>query len=188
MTPVPQPYNVAAGKPAAASSTAAGSSASQAVDGDTATFWRAQTSSPPSVDFEVKLGGPHTVMAVELVVAQAIEGPTTHVVSVALPGGSYSDRITFHGVTRDGETIAQSMPSPARGVDSVRIRTTSSPSAIGWREVRIIGLPEASAVAVPLRAVAQRPRGAGLTAPVLGLGSGKGDQEVIAFTVVADLR
>ena len=56
---------------------------------------------------------------------------------------------------------------------------------LGWLG---IGLPEASGAADGQQRVAQRSRGPGLMAPVVTMGDRGWAEEVIAFTVVADLK
>ncbi|MCL5074512.1 MAG: discoidin domain-containing protein [Chloroflexi bacterium] len=136
-TPTPGATNIALGRPASASATASGSAAALAVDGDTNTLWNAGTY--PSAWWEVDLGTPSQVTGIELVVSQAPSGYTTHEVWTYTAAGSGSLVYTFGGNTSDGQVLSYTFSSPLSGVSRVRINTTSSPSWVAWREVRVYG-------------------------------------------------
>lgn len=181
-TTTPAPSNVALGKVAAASATAPGTTAANAVDGDAATVWRAEAPVPPSVYLDVKLGGVYTIVGLELLIDQPVAGVTVHTVATASQDGVFADKLVFNQYTRDGQLLAHTFDQPIRGVMVVRVTTTSSPALAGWREVRFFGLPEGSTFE-------ERRRTSGLSLPLL-MATPAHEQgvPVIVFKIVADLR
>ena len=78
---------------------------------------------------------------IELVVAQAPAGQTSHQIWVGEASGALTKvREYIDALTVDDQTL--SMPvDPPLAVDRVLILTTKSPSWIAWREVRVFGVP-----------------------------------------------
>lgn len=112
-------------------------------DGDTGTIWNsgddmpwADPSSPPFVEFDY--AAPRWVEAIELVVAQGVAGDTIHEVWLRDADGDWdsSPVETFEESTSDGQVLSHHL-SAARHVTGVYVRTTSSPSTVAWREIRI---------------------------------------------------
>ncbi len=113
--------------------------AQNAIDGDLDTIWN-------SLDFPaqwlaIALDEPHLVERVELVIAQAPPGPTTHVMWVDNGSGvrTFSRRFAdLH--TEDGQTLTIEF-DPPKPVKEILVQTLESPSWVAWREVRILGSP-----------------------------------------------
>ena len=110
-----------------------------AIDGDTETVWSAQDH--PAQWISIALDGIYLVDRIELVVAQAPPGPTTH--ALWLDNGSgvrtrFMQLTEIH--TEDGQTLAIDV-NPPRPVEELLVQTLDSPSWVAWREVRIFGLP-----------------------------------------------
>ena len=78
---------------------------------------------------------------IELVVAQAPAGQTSHQIWVGEASGALTKvREYIDALTVDDQTL--SMPvDPPLAVDRVLILTTKSPSWVAWREVRVFGVP-----------------------------------------------
>lgn len=116
-------------------------SAQLAIDGDLDSIWNSQQLAPQW--FSIAFDSVYLVDKIELVVTQFPAGPTTH--EVWLGGGSdtrvLQERlIDVH--TEDGQ-ILEIAVEPPRRVREVLILTLDSPSWVGWREVRVFGLPSA---------------------------------------------
>ncbi|MXZ23085.1 MAG: hypothetical protein F4Y84_21270 [Caldilineaceae bacterium SB0665_bin_25] len=110
-----------------------------ATDGDPETVWNAQNF--PAQWISIALDGLYLVERIELVVAQAPSGPTTHILWVDNGSGV---RTRFRHLsdiyTEDGQTLAIEM-KPPRPIREILIQTLDSPSWVAWREVRIYGSP-----------------------------------------------
>ncbi len=112
-----------------------------AVDGDLDTMWSAE-----ELAFQwlsVILGDSYLVNRIQMVVAQAPAGPTTHEVWL---GNSSNTRALYKRFTdiptEDGQTLDVVIDPPLPAID-VLINTVDSPSWVAWREVRIFGSPSA---------------------------------------------
>lgn len=113
--------------------------AQYAIDGDPETFWRSQVH--PAQWISVTLDDLYIAERIELVVAQAPAGPTTHV--LWLDNGSdvrtrLKQLTDIH--TKDGQTVTIEI-NPPRTVKGLLVQTLEGPSWVAWREVRIFGLP-----------------------------------------------
>ncbi len=148
-TPAPAPYptNTAAPTPASPNVAPLGTvrvssgedGAQYAIDGDAETVWSAQDH--PAQWISIALDGLYLAERIELVVAQAPPGPTTH--ALWLDNGSgvrtrYIQLTDFH--TEDGQTLTIDI-NPPRPVRELLVQTLDSPSWVAWREVRIFGMP-----------------------------------------------
>ncbi len=110
-----------------------------AVDGDLDSLWN--SGRIPLGWFRIALDGPYLVNRVELVIAQAPPGPTTHELWLGDGSGTrslYERLINEH--TEDGQTLTVTI-EPPRSINEVLVRTVSSPSWVAWREVRVFGIP-----------------------------------------------
>ena len=118
-------------------------SAHLAVDGDLESLWN--SGRIPLGWIRIALDGQHLVNRVEMVVAQAPPGPTTHELWLGDSSGTralYKRLISEH--TEDGQTLAVSV-DPPRNITEVYIRTVQSPSWVAWRELRVFGDPSGDA-------------------------------------------
>jgi F5/8 type C domain-containing protein len=107
--------------------------ASAAVDGDRVTAWHAAFGVPQWI--EIGLDGPTTVTSVELLIAQAENGPTRHMILVAVTGQALQVVGVVDRQTTDGEAIRFAPEAPIENVERIRIETMASPSNAGWYEV-----------------------------------------------------
>ena len=138
-TPEPAPLspNVALNGTVRASS--GDESAQYAIDGDPETVWSAQNH--PAQWISITLDDLYLAERIDLVVAQAPAGPTTHF--LWLDNGS-GVRTRFKQLTdiftEDGQTLTIDI-NPPRRVREILVQTLESPSWVAWREVRIFGRP-----------------------------------------------
>ena len=110
-----------------------------AIDGDPETIWNSQNF--PAQWIAIALDDLYLVEKVELVVAQAPAGPTTHVLWVDNGSGVRTFFRRFADVhTEDGQTLTIEF-NPPRPIKEILIQTLQSPSWVAWREVRILGSP-----------------------------------------------
>jgi hypothetical protein len=116
-----------------ASTEKAKSPALNAVDGDPVTAWHAAFGVPQWI--EIQLDTPSTVHQVTMLIAQAQEGTTKHMIQVEKVGGVYEVVGVVDRVTADGDTLLFRPATPLENVDRIRIETMASPSAAGWYEV-----------------------------------------------------
>ena len=113
--------------------------AQNAIDGDLETIWN--STDFPAMWIAVALDDLYLVEKIELVVAQAPAGPTTHVLWVDNGSGVRTLFRRFADVhTEDGQTLTIEF-NPPSPVKEVLVQTLQSPSWIAWREVRILGTP-----------------------------------------------
>ena len=110
-----------------------------AIDGDLETLWSAGVL--PMQWLAITLDDIYLVDRIEMVVAQAPSGPTTH--EIWLESGSgvrslYKRLVDVH--TEDGQ-ILDVVIDPPRNVNELLIRTLENPSWVAWREVRVFGSP-----------------------------------------------
>ena len=106
-----------------------------ALDGDPVTAWHAAFGVPQWI--EIALDQPSTVRQLMLVVAQATEGTSRHMIQVAEVGGVYQVVGIVDRITADGDTIVFRPTTPLQNVERIRIETMASPSNAGWYEVVI---------------------------------------------------
>jgi len=124
-----------------------------AFDGDPDTNWNAKNLAAQWI--AVTLDTLYHVDRIELVVAQAPAGPTSHVLWLGNGSGvrTLYKRLTDI-YTEDGQTLTIEL-SPPLPVDDLLIQTLDSPSWVAWREVRVFGLPtsetEVSNETLPLK-------------------------------------
>lgn len=139
--------NVALGKPAAASSAAAGYETSRAVDGNTATFWGATTAGMPQW-LTIDLGEPVALHRIE----QSFVDPTTwrFTVEGSLDNAAWT-MLVDHSAGAAGQHFARDVTGRFRYV-----RLTVQHSAGGqWacsQELKVYGAPVARNLAVGVRA------------------------------------
>ena len=136
-TPLPQSRNVAL--TGEGRSSEGEETARLAFDGDLDTLWNAQNFAAQWI--AVTLDGLYLVDRIELVVAQAPAGPTSHVLWLGSGSGvrTLHKRLTdIH--TEDGQTLTIEF-SPPQPVDDLLVHTLESPSWVAWREVRVFGTP-----------------------------------------------
>lgn len=136
-TPPPQSRNVAL--TGEGRSSEGEETAHLAFDGDLDTNWNARNLAAQWI--AVSLDGLYLVDRIELVVAQAPAGPTSHVLWL----GSGSGVRTLHKrlsdiLTQDGQVLTIEF-SPPQLADDILVHTLESPSWVAWREVRVFGTP-----------------------------------------------
>ncbi len=107
-----------------------------AIDGNPDTWWTAYDGAPQW--FALKFTLPYPVTMIELTVAQANEGPTTHEIWLR----DESQTLTLfkrlvNVTTADGDILAIDI-DPPQHVSEVRIVTRKSQGWVAWREVRIL--------------------------------------------------
>jgi F5/8 type C domain len=107
--------------------------AAAAIDGDPATAWHAAFGVPQWI--EVGLGMPTTVNEVVLVIAQSENGPTRHMIQIALTGQPLQVVGVVSRRTTDGDALVFRPDDPIEDVERIRIETLASPSNAGWYEV-----------------------------------------------------
>jgi F5/8 type C domain len=107
--------------------------AAAAIDGDPATAWHAAFGVPQWI--EVGLGMPTTVNEVVLVIAQSENGPTRHMIQIALTGQPLQVVGVVGRKTTDGDALVFRPDDPIEDVERIRIETLASPSNAGWYEV-----------------------------------------------------
>lgn len=136
-TPPPQTRNVAlTGK---GRSSEGEETAHLAFDDDTDTIWNAQNFAAQWI--AVTLDDLYHVDRIELVVAQAPAGPTSHVLWLGNGSGVRTLYKRFTDVyTEDGQTLTIEL-DPPQPVDDLLFHTLESPSWVAWREVRVFGTP-----------------------------------------------
>jgi len=143
------PVNVAIGATVTASWNS--QAAPNLIDGNPNTIWNSGLSAPQWVS--VVLKQPYLVSRVELVVAQAPAGPTSHEIWLEDVSGNFAPYTTLNNInTTDGQTIEVPI-QPARVVRRVMIRTIASPSYVAWREVRVFGVPAPPSELTPVAVV-----------------------------------
>ena len=119
-------------------------SAHLAIDGDLDSIWNATL--PPMQWLSVILDDLYLVDRIEMVIAQAPAGPTTHEVWMGNGSGTrtlYKRLTDVH--TEDGHTLEVAIEPPLN-INEVMIRTLDSPSWVAWREVRVFGTLSANAI------------------------------------------
>ena len=110
-----------------------------ALDGDANSFWSSEQNAPQW--FSVVLDDVYLVDRIEMVVAQAPAGPTTHEVWLGSGSGTRALYKRFTEVhTEDSQTLHVAI-EPPRSIIEVLILTLDSPSWVAWREVRVFGTP-----------------------------------------------
>ena len=120
-------------------------SAYRAIDGDPDTVWSSKQHAPQW--FSTVFNDLYLVDRVEMVVAQAPAGPTTHEIWLGHGSGTrtlYKRLPDVH--TEDGQTLSVTI-EPPQNIDEVLILTVHSPSWVAWREVKVFGSPSANPVA-----------------------------------------
>jgi hypothetical protein len=115
----------------------------KAIDGDRQTFWNAGTHPPPGGGawIEVDVGAVRQLGGLLLVTSQLPDGPTVHEVWASSdPIGEVRTKArlvhTFKGHTRTNEVLRFEFPKRLSG-RYVQIRTTHSPSWVGWVEIEL---------------------------------------------------
>lgn len=127
--------NLALGAATRASASAAGP-ASNAVDGNSSTFWGAGASAPQWI--EVDLGRPHTLAAIRLQTAMYPNGDTDHRLLVRGPSGSFQLAHEFVGPTTDKQWLEYRPDAPLKDVQVIRVETAHSPSWVSWFEIEAL--------------------------------------------------
>ena len=110
-----------------------------ATDGNPETIWSSQNH--PAQWIAVALDDLYLVDRIDLVVAQAPAGPTTHVLWLDTGSGVrtlFKQLTDFH--TEDGQTIAIEL-DPPRPLKEILVQTLDSPSWVAWRELKVFGVP-----------------------------------------------
>jgi glucose/arabinose dehydrogenase len=122
---------------ATASASGGAESVNKAIDGDTESLWSA--GGPPPQFYQVAFAKFYQVERIELVVAQTPDGQTTHEIWLGDQSGNLKlYKSLVNTWTADGQTIVVDV-SPPQVTDRVMIRTTSGPSFVAWRQVRVFG-------------------------------------------------
>ena len=111
----------------------------KAIDGDLESVWSAQDH--PAQWIAITLDDLYLAERIELVVAQAPAGPTTHVLWLDNGSGVRTQFTQLTGIhTEDGQTLTIEI-NPPQPVTELLVQTQDSPSWVAWREIRVIGLP-----------------------------------------------
>ena len=114
-------------------------SVQMAIDGDVDSLWNSGNYAVQW--FMINLNSFYQVDSLELVVAQAPAGETSHEIWLGDISGTLEKYYVFNKVhTADGKTLDLAI-EPAKIIDRVLIRTVSSPSWVAWRDVRVFGRP-----------------------------------------------
>src|SRR5258705_7753990 len=118
-----------------ASNTYPGNEASLAIDGNPSTTWVANGF--PTQWIRLDLGQACNFSRLRLLVAQTPSGATTH----QIYGGATSDNLTLlgslSGTTQSGQLLE--FNGSANNVRYIQVTTTSSPSWVGWSELKVYG-------------------------------------------------
>jgi hypothetical protein len=107
--------------------------AAAAIDGDPVTAWHAAFGVPQWI--EIALEAPTTVNEVVLLISQSENGPTRHMIQVALTGRPLQVVGVVDRQTTDGDALVFRPDDPIEDVERIRIETLASPSNAGWYEV-----------------------------------------------------
>jgi len=133
--------NLALGKSASASNEYSGNPASLAVDGDLSTYWSAGNYPPQWI--EVDLGSVQTVGEIDLAVTQLPDSFTVHdVYGRADASQPWALLNEFAGYTTDQQVLQYVLTTP-QNLRYIRVETTQSASWVGWREIEVLGPPQA---------------------------------------------
>ena len=128
--------NVAFGKEAGASRVEPGNEPGLAFDRDTGTLWSAGDFAEQWI--EVDLAGVFDIASIRLVVSQFPVGKTTHQILGSGPDtGGLVELGILEGNTSDGDLLELVADSPWPGLETIRVRTISSPSWVAWREIEV---------------------------------------------------
>lgn len=128
---------------ATATSTYQTNAAVSAIDGNPSTHWLA--SGGPSQAITLDLGDDYVITKVRLLTEQAPAGRTAHVVEGLAPIAT-EEAVQF-GIARGQTSTAQWIEidiTEPRAFRQVRVRTTESPSWVGWREIELFGVLRSS--------------------------------------------
>jgi hypothetical protein len=130
--------NVAAYKHVTISREIAGYSAGNALDSNLKNWWSAGAFAPQWIQIDLKAN--YVVAEFWLLPSQSPAGKTTHRVLVKGPAtnNEFILAYTFDEATRDSKWLVYHLPEALRGIRYVRIESVSSPSWIGWREIKVI--------------------------------------------------
>jgi hypothetical protein len=115
-----------------------GHSGAFAVDGDPGTSWN--SGGFPLQWIQIDLGQDYAIAEIRLTVAQSPAGNTIHVVygKGTSSSGKFGQLHIFSGTTADSDVLVFIPEAPIRGIRTIRIETTTTPSWVGWREVEVI--------------------------------------------------
>ena len=134
---IPEPRNVARGRPVSASYWWGDSPPEFAVDGFGATgLWWGSNFAPQWI--EVDLGRPRTIRRIELLVAQTPPGETIHVIHGRDLRGNLHLLKVVAGYTADGMLLTVKPKRPWHRITGVRVTTVQSPSWVAWKEIRVL--------------------------------------------------
>jgi dipeptidyl aminopeptidase/acylaminoacyl peptidase len=134
---IPEPRDVARGRPVSASYWWGDSPPEFAVDGlGTTGLWWGSYYAPQWI--EVDLGRPTTVRRIELVVAQTPAGDTIHVIRGRDAQGNLHLLKVLARYTADNMILRVKPKRPWRGITAVRVSTVESPSWVAWKEIRVL--------------------------------------------------
>ena len=141
------PSNIAPGKTVSASNVLEEHPPEHAIDDNDATSWMSGEFPPQWI--ELDLMSPSIIGKIELLVSQDTDGETIHQIMTksADPEESYKFVKEFRGNTADGDTLIWIPYSTLSEVQFLKIETFASPSAVGWREIRVFGQSGATDVA-----------------------------------------
>ena len=150
-------------------------SAQFALDNDPGTSWNSQSFAPQWLS--VALDNLYLVTRLEMVVAQALPGPTTHEVWLGDGLGTRTPYKRFSDLHTEDEQTLEVVVDPPRRVSELLILTLDSPSRVAWREVMVVGAPPADRieeVETPLLSLNQRAAGLEMPVQVTHAGDGSG--------------
>ena len=136
-TPTPQSPNLALSGTVRAS--AGLDSIHKAIDGDPETVW--SSTRHPAQWIAITLDDLYLVDKIDLVVAQAPAGPTTHLVWIdngSLVRTLFMRLSEIH--TENGQTLTIEV-DPPQPIREILVQTLDSPSWVAWGEVRAYGVP-----------------------------------------------
>jgi glucose/arabinose dehydrogenase len=106
-----------------------------AVDGDTSTLWSSEQY--PVAWIALSYDRPYRVERIELVTGQNPSGSTTHEVWVG--NGPELSLLTRLAANTNDQQVLTVPVTPARDLTRILVNTTSSPSYVAWREIRVFG-------------------------------------------------
>ncbi|MCA9995091.1 MAG: protein kinase [Anaerolineales bacterium] len=109
-----------------------------AVDGDFYSVWISGAMAPQwvKIDFDER----RILTAVELRIAQEESGDTVHEIwAKRVDDSDYIYVHTFSGFTEEGEWLYYDLEEPWVDVESVLIKTITSPAVVAWYEIRLLG-------------------------------------------------
>jgi hypothetical protein len=125
-------------KTARVSSALGGQPGALAVDANPETAWN--SGGFPLQWIQVDLGAEYVIGEIRLTTSQSPAGHTIHVLygQGSATSGQFKPIHIFSGTTADSEILIFHPDEPLRGIRTLRIETTTTPSWVGWREIEVL--------------------------------------------------